>query len=537
MTTIDSATEAMAAPVDDDARDGGAVSQMLAADVDWLTTADHKKIGRLFLGAGVLAGIATTVISALLWLHRADVLSLDEGAIPQLGDAQRVGFVFGTLMPLSVGLCIAIVPLQLGARALAFPRLAAAGFWMWFGGLVLNVIALIGNGGGLGSDADMVDLFLASLGLMAIGIAAVGSCLVVSVLTTRAPGMTMRRVPFFAMSALITGLGIVLVMPVFVGTIAYLFVDHRNGREAFGGNTAIYEWGLWIFTQPTTYLFAIPALGLLAEGGTLLFKQRAPARGVMYAGLALVGVGAFGGVTQQSLFNVADLASFNEDLAADIVPSALFNLVPMLGVAIVMLMTLTLARPAKGVRPNVTPALAFGFAGVGMVLIGMLGNLLLVFDELSLQGSIFESGVVTSVVYGVLIAALGGFIHWSTKLWGVEVSTVKAMPVALLGVIATLLAVVPSYIEGFDDVRNIYSTLIAVGHVLMALTLLAFVGLLTTTVRNHDGSEVDDPYDGETLEWATTSPAPANNFVEPPTVMSAEPLADSKPGYGKKGDT
>ena len=250
MTTFDPPTATAEEFADE--RDG-AVAQLLAAIADWLTSTDHKKIGRMFLCAGLIGLLVTIVVNVIISLDRAGIANIDDGATPQLLDAQRVGLVFGTLLPLAVGLCIAVVPMQLGARAIAFPRLAASGFWMWAGGLIFSVIALANNGGGLGGDADMVDLFLGAHGLMAIGLTAVGASIAVTVLTTRAPGMTMRRVPFFSMSAMITGIGLVLVMPVLLGTLSYLFLDHRNGREAFGGNTGLYDWASWILTQPTSF--------------------------------------------------------------------------------------------------------------------------------------------------------------------------------------------------------------------------------------------------------------------------------------------
>lgn len=533
MTTIDPTTAAVTATVDESADAApGAFGQLSLASADWLTSSDHKKIGRLFIGGGLLGLLATAVVNVLISLERAGIANINDNAAPQLLDAQRVGLVFGTLLPLAVGLCIAIVPMQLGARAIAFPRLAATGFWMWAGGLLLAVIALANNGGGLGDDADMVDLFLGAHGLMALGLLAAGASIVVSVLTTRAPGMTMRRVPFFSMSALITGLGIVLVMPVLIGTLTYLFVDHRNGREAFGGNDGLYEWALWIFTQPTSFLFAIPALGVLAEGAALLFKQRTPARGIMYAGFALVGVASFAGVAQQAVFNVAEIDTFGEDAIADIVPSAFFNLLPLLGIVMVLLMSMFLAKPIKGHKPSLTSAMVFGFLGTGMVTVGILGNAMLSIADLELQGSTFEEGALIYVTYGLVLGVLGGIAHWAPKLWGCQLVTAKVLPLALLGVLATVLAALPNYISGFDEARDIYSTVIAIGHALMALTVLGFIGLLAQAIRSGDGA-VDDPYDGQTLEWSIPSPAPLNNFVEPPTVMSAEPLADSKPNYGQ----
>ena len=264
--------------------------------------------------------------------------------------------MFGTALPLVAGLAIAVVPLQLGARAIAFPRLVAAGMYMWLGGFVLSIVSLINNGGFGGGNSDMVDLFLAAHGLMALGFTAVGVSLVTSVLTTRAPGMTMRRVPFFAFSALVFGIGLVLVMPVLVGAVIYLFVDHRSGaREAFGGNRGIVTWAGWIFTQPTTFLFAIPVLGLFAELLPVTFRKRATLRGVVFGGLALVGVSALAAVTQQLRFDVpwegsqlsiADGDDFGTKLG-DVAPWAMFHLLPLLGAGILFLMMLFLAKPEQ----------------------------------------------------------------------------------------------------------------------------------------------------------------------------------------------
>ncbi|WP_394934313.1 cbb3-type cytochrome c oxidase subunit I [uncultured Ilumatobacter sp.] len=529
MTTIDPTT----ATADELANDrDGAAAPLLTAVADWLTSTDHKKIGRMFLCTGLIGLLGTIVVNVIVSLDRAGIANIDDAATPQLLDAQRVGLVFGTLLPLAVGLCVAVVPLQVGARAIAFPRLAGSGFWMWAGGLLFSIIALANNGGGLGGDPDMVDLFIGAHGLMAIGLAAVGASIAVTVLTTRAPGMTMRRVPFFSMSAMITGIGLVLVMPVLLGTLSYLFLDHRNGREAFGGNIGIYDWASWIFTQPVSFLFAIPALGVLAEGAALLFNQRTPARGVMYAGFALVGVAAFAGVAQQSVFSVSEVDTFGGDAVSEIVPSAFFNLLPLVGITVVLLMSLFLAKPIRGAKPNLTPAMVFGFFGVGMIMVGVLGNATYAIEDLGLQNSTFEEGVLVYVVYGLVLAALGGMAFWASKLWGVELPMIKMMPLAGLGVLAAVLASLPNYIAGFDQQRDVYDTVVAVGHALMALTVIGFIGLLAQEVANDDNDAVDDPYDGQTLEWATTSPAPTNNFVEPPTVMSAEPVADSKPNYG-----
>ncbi|HEX4980311.1 MAG TPA: cbb3-type cytochrome c oxidase subunit I, partial [Ilumatobacteraceae bacterium] len=371
MTTIESSPDAVGA-----ARGESAIGSFPVVVAAWLTSTDHKRIGRLFLGGSFVGLAATAVIGLLLGIERVDggEVLFNSNAIPQLFQVHRFGLVSFTLIPLGVGLSIAVVPLQLGARSLAFPRLALAGFYGWVGGLVLVVVALANNGGIGGGDPDMVDLFLAGHGLMAVGLIAAAASIATSVLTTRAPGMSMRRVPLFSWAALISAIGALLSLPVLVGALVFLFVDHRNARAVFGGNEGIGNWIGWAFTQPVTYVFALPAIGVAAELFPVTFGRRQVMRGVVYTGLALVGVGALSAVTQQNLHSLpwsgggldADGLGTKFD---DFVPFALFNLLPVLGVLIVIAIG---ALSAKGARPSITSPFLFGFLGVGMIVVGML---------------------------------------------------------------------------------------------------------------------------------------------------------------------
>ena len=539
MTTIESSPGAVATS-DGDADTTSALGAVAGA----FTSTDHKVTGRLYLAGGLLGLVATVAINVLIAVERLDGTDvvIDDEVLSQLVDAQYVGLVFATLLPLVMAACVYAVPLQLGARSIAFPRLASSGFWMWFGGLVLTTIALIGNGGTLGGDPDAVDLFIAGIGLMAIGITATAGAVATTLLTTRAPGMTMRRIPPFSWSALIFSLGVILVMPVLLGTLAYLFLDHRNARTGFGGNEGIFVWVGWIVTQPVTFLFAIPAIGMLAELAPVVFGRRTPVRGVLFGGLALIGMAALAGVTQQNIqnlpwsgsqLNVDDL----ETKVRDLVPFLLFNALPVLGMLLVLMVVLQTARPGEGTRFKFSPAILFAFFGFSMVLVGMLGNLLHAADDLDLQGTVFEEATLIYVVYGGVLAAMGATIHWAPKLWGATIDAGKVLPLALLGLTGTILAAFPMYIAGFlnqpaglsylDDDLVIWNVIALVGHAFMAVTVLGFLGLLALSSR-HDDSVADDPWDAQTLEWATTSPAPRDNFVDVPVVHSAEPLLDLK---------
>ena len=545
MTTIESSPDTvMAASSDRDADS----SSMLESVAGIFTSTDHKTTGRLYLAGGLLGLVTAVVINVLLSVERIDGVDTVLGfeILPQLVDAQRVSLVFATLLPLAMAGCVAVVPMQLGARSIAFPRLASSGFWMWFGGALLTAFALLNNGGTLGSEADAVGLFIAGIGLMAVGLTASAAAVATTIFTTRAPGMTMRRIPPFSWSALVFALGLILVMPVLLGTLAYVFLDHRNGRTGFGGNEGIFTWVGWIITQPVTFLFAIPAVGVLAETAPVVFGKRTPVRGILFAGLGLIGFAALGGVTQQNVQNLPWSGSqLNVDdvetKLRDLVPFLLFNAVPILGILLVLLVVLQTARPEKDTRFKFAPAIVFAFFGFGMILVAMLGNLLHAADDLALQGTVFEEATVVYVVYGAALAAMGAVIHWAPKLFGATFDSAKVTPLALLGLTGTILAAFPLYIAGFldqpaglaytDDDLVIWNLISLVGHSLMALTVVGFLGLLLLSLQG-DREVGDDPWDAQTVEWTTTSPAPRDNFVDVPVVHSSEPLLDLKTASG-----
>jgi heme/copper-type cytochrome/quinol oxidase subunit 1 len=537
MTTIDPRADAATTVPGDPA-----VGAVLTGVAAWLTTTDHKRIGRLFVGAGLLGTLATAAVAVILGIERidGDDALLDAGALPQVFQAYRIGLVFATLAPVALGLAVAVVPMQLGARALAFPRLALAGFYGWLAGLALIVVSLANNGGIGGGDDDMVDLFLAAHALMALGLLGAAVAVGTSVLTTRAPGMSMRRVPFFSWSALVMAIGLLLALPVFVGALIYLFVDHRNARAVFGGNEGIADWIGWVFTQPTTFVLAIPAVGLLCELVPVTFRVRPPLRGVVYAGLGLIGVAALAGVSQQQIHELAWAGSgLNLDDAGDkfddLLPFVLFNVVPVLGALVAFGAA---AASARGGRPRLLASTVFAFFGFSMVLVGMAGAVLHPIDDLGLQGTVFEEASLVYLAYGTVLAVLGGVVHWAPKLWGRRLPDAKVLPLALLGVAATVLAGFPYYIAGFadqpagsavhdyDGPAELWNVLVTVGHGLMALTVLAFVGLALRALTGRREPVGDDPWDGHTIEWATTSPAPYDNFVDVPVITSPEPMLD-----------
>jgi heme/copper-type cytochrome/quinol oxidase subunit 1 len=548
MTTIDTSPPTVSAEAD------SSQPTLLTHVGAWVTSSDHKRIGRLWIVGGLLGTLAAAVLGLLLSIERVysgvGTALMPSASIPQVFQSYRFLLVEAAVLPLLMGLALAVVPLQLGARAVAFPRLALGGFWTWVSGVAMLLVAVFNGGRIGGTDIDMVGLHLLGHALIAMGVMAAAASVATSVLTTRAPGMTMRRVPMLAWSALVASLGLILAVPVMVGGIIYLFIDVRYGIGTFGGSDGIGNWIGWAFGQPLTFLFALPALGVFAELVPVTFRTRQVLRGVVFTGLGLVGISALAGVTQQSIFSViwsTDDATVDvATLVSDLVPFAIFNLLPVLGVVIVLALAALTAKPTAkatggvSASPRITGAFLFSFFALGMVLVGMLGNALHAIEDLGLQGTAFEEGALIYVIYGGVLGGLGGVAHWAPKLWGRKLPEPKVIGLALLGVLGTILASLPLYVAGFLDQPagqvvfsisgpdTILNAAVAVGHALMALTVLAFVALAMSTFTGEGEAAGDDPWDAHTIEWSTSSPAPGNNFPEVAMITSAEPMLDLK---------
>jgi len=507
----------------------------------WLTTTDHKRIGRSFIGFSLVGLLGVTVVAALLGIERIDAQAsmLDVGSIPQLFSIYRVGLTFIVLLPLLLGIAIAVVPLQVGARSLTFPRLAAFGLWAWFFGSVLVVIAIASNGGPGGGDSRFVRLFLAAMLVVVLGLAAAAGSLATTILTTRAPGMNMRRVPLFTWSSLVGALGLLVVLPAVAGALLYTYVDYQYGRAGFGGNTGVFNWIGFGFSQPATFVYAVPVFGFAAEVIAVASGRRFPMRGVVFTGLGLLAISsALGAVIQQPADLSRDISHFSlGDWLSDVVPYAMFNLLPILGGFIVISVG---ALALRGGRPRVIAPLIFGLLGAFMVFVGIVANAVYHVGDAQLDGTVFEEGVWLYIVYGAVLSAMGAVAYWGPKLFGRLIADKIAVPLAALGFIATVMASFPYLIAGFakqpanatefdySGPQNLWNLVSTAGHVLMFLTVVLFVGAALRAFRK-GAVAGDDPWDGQTLEWATSSPAPFSNFTDLHAVASPEPLLDLKP--------
>ena len=541
MTTID--THASGSHVHN-ASSPSAIGVFLAGVAAWATTTDHKRIGRLFIGVSALVAIASAALGALLGVERITSNGyslLDKDSVGQLFSAYRVGLGFGVVLPLMLGIAIAVVPLQLGAKSLAFARMAMFGFWMWLMGLGIALVSIAANGGPGGGDEKMVDLFLVGVAIAAIGALCAAASLITTVLTSRAPGMNLLRVPALSWSALTGGVALVISLPVLLGTIIYLYVDHRYGRVAFGGNKGVADWMGWTLTQPQTYVFVAIGVGVLAEIAAVSSGKRQPLRPVLLTGIALVSVAALGGATQVQ-HGITWTGTTTSDKVQELIPFAIFNALPLLGVLVVIGVSLLGLAQSK---PRIVAPIAPALLGLGMVLTGMVGHLVSLFGPAGLAGTVFEEGEFIYVGYGAVLIGMGAVSYWGPKLWGRQLPSSAVLGLGGLGFLGTVLAALPLYIAGFANQpanvvdgfnysgpSELWNAASAAGHALMAVTVLLFV---LTAMRAFTAGEAagDDPWDAQTLEWSVSSPAPTDNFVSMPVVSSAEPLLDIKPAGGQ----
>lgn len=529
MTTIDASVGAST-------QEQSSRSSFVAAIGTWVTSSDHKKIGRLFIGSALLFALSPTILGALFGLERMSPSSasiIDVNAVTQLVALYHFDLIFGVLAPLFLGIAIAVVPMQLGSRTIAFPRLSQFSFWGWLFGNGLVAISLIANGGPGGGSADMVDLYFLGFGLTAVALIAGSVAVATTVMTSRAPGMTLDDVPPFSWAALTGSVATILSLPVALSTIIYTYIDHTNAALGMGGAdiTKVLTFAL---SAPQTFVFVVMAVGVIAELAPITGRVRQPLRPVVIAGIALVTTSVFGAVTQTA--HMLDWADGNG--LKTLILFLFFNGLPLLGVLVTIAVSMLALKEGK---PAINAQFALGALGAVMILVGVAGSFLQHVTAANLANTSFGEGVTLYLVYGGLLSAMGAIAHWAPKLWGRTLPAQKLLGVGGLGLLGTIASSFPLFIAGFanqpadalgaftyDGPIGLWNGLSGIGHLAMALSVLGFIGLLLDAVRN-GAQATDDPWDGHTLEWAISSPAPANNFVTLAQVNSPEPVLDMKP--------
>ncbi|MFM7718799.1 MAG: cytochrome c oxidase subunit I [Actinomycetota bacterium] len=521
----------------------------------WFTSVDHKKIG-------ILYGIASFVfflvggLEALLirvQLARPDQAVLDPATYNQIFTMHGVTMVFFVVMPLSAAFINYLLPLMIGARDVAFPRLNAFSFWVWLaGGIFIYSSFLLGgapNGGWFGyapnSTLDISPgMTFYSIGLLIAGVASTVSAvnLAVTILNMRAPGMTLFRMPVFVWMSLVVQLLLAFSLPIItVGLVEMLF-DRRFGTHFFdpaaGGDPVLWQHLFWLFGHPEVYILILPAMGIVSE--VLPVFARKPLFGYQFVVFSGIAIGFIGfGVWAHHMFAVGLGPVANTAFGV----STMIIAVPT-GVKIFN----WLGTIWKGDVRLTTPML-FSLGFVGMFVIGGLSGVThaVVPSDYQQTDTYYIVAHFHYVLFGGAIFGLfSGMYFWWPKVFGRSLSeplgkvqfwsmlvgfNLTFAPFHVLG-----LEGMPRRIQSYPATLNLgfWNLVSTVGSFIIAVSVLVFLWNAIATQRKPRGT-VDDPWDARTLEWATSSPPPEHNFDEIPTVHSLDELWHRKYAETREG--
>jgi cytochrome c oxidase subunit 1 len=488
-----------------------------------LGTGRHRSIGRLWVGTSLVFLVVSGGLGAALGAERLkpetyNIFSKDNFA--QSLSLHGVAGVFLFALPILIGLGTIVVPRQVGARGIAFPRAAAAAYWTYLLGGAMVIVSYLINGGPFGGRLEGVDLFLASLAMVVVALVLGSVCIATTVLAGRAQGLTLARAPLFSWSMLVATTIWIASLGLLFGVLVLLYVDHRYRSFVFGANTDIAFWLRWTITQPQVYAAAIPVLGFVGDVVPVFSRTRARMHGPQ-----LVAIGAFGSLS----FGAWTYLSFQHPTlpqSAIYIGVAFATLLPLLA------FTAAVADTLRVGTIRLSSPLLFAIAALLMLLAGATAGAIRVIHAFSLVGTTADSSVMHYVYGATAIAAVGAVHYWwpqvLTRPLREGLGRLTAV-VLLLGVMALAL---PDVISGFLDepagslytnVRDGVPLLNAIsfaGGLLVLLAVVIFVVNLAVSLARSIEGDAHDPWGGHTLEWAANPATVA--------VASASPLLDAR---------
>jgi cytochrome c oxidase subunit I len=515
--------------------------------LEWLTTTDHKKIGVLYMTTAFFFFLLGGVYALLIRTELAvpGIQFLDPEAYNQIFTLHGTTMIFLFVMPMMTGLANYIVPLQIGAADMAFPRINALSFWLVpLGGLLLFSGYALGGAANAGwtgyaplsaREGIGIDLWIGSLVLLGTSSILGAINFIATIFKMRAPGLTLMRMPMFVWNTLVTSVLLLFAVPVLTAGFMMLFIDRNYGGgffdPALGGNPVLWQHIFWFFGHPEVYILILPAFGIVTE--ILPVFSRKPLFGYKAFVFATASIGALGfSVWAHHMFTTGAVYlpffSFFTFLIA--VPTGIkfFN---------------WLATMWGGQLSFSTPMLfAVGF--IALFLIGGLDGAFLAVVPFDFH--VQDTYWVVSHLHYVLVAGsvfgiFAGLFYWFPKIAGRMLDERLGKLQWLLLFVGTNLAFFPQHLLGLDGMirriidyeanpgwteLNFTST---IGAFLIGVSVLPFMWNVFITMRGPRNAP-DDPWDANTLEWATTSPPPPYNFDALPPIRSERPLFDLKHG-------
>ncbi|MBO0585905.1 cytochrome c oxidase subunit I [Sporosarcina sp. E16_8] len=510
---------------------------------DWLTTVDHKKIGILYLLGGgfffIVGGIEAMIIRLQLLTPNNDLVSA--GIFNQIITMHGTTMIFLAAMPILIGFMNAIMPLQIGARDVAFPFLNSLGFWMFFfGGVFLNISWFFGQVPDAGwtsyaslamaSEGHGVDFYAIGLQIAGGGTLLGGINFLVTIINMRAPGMTYMRMPLFTWTTFVASAMILFAFPPLTVGLFLLTFERMFGANFFdptmGGNTIIWEHIFWIFGHPEVYILILPAFGIFSEIFTIFSRKRLFGYSAMVFATVLIGFLGFMvwahhmftvglGPTANAIFSVATMAIA--------IPTGvkIFN----------WLLTIW------GGSIKVTTPMLWALAFIPTFVMGGVTGVMLGTAPLDYQlhdtyfvVAHFHYVIVGGTVFGILA---GTHLYWP-KMFGTMLNETLGKVTFWFFFFGFHLTFLIQHWLGFWGMpRRVFTymdgqgwnsanVISSVGALLMAIGITVMVyNIIVTSIKNV--RVANDPWgDGRTLEWAIESPPLFYNFAQTPLVRGLD---------------
>jgi cytochrome c oxidase subunit 1 len=512
----------------------------------WITTVDHKRIGALY---GVTAFIFFLIggLEALLiriQLAQPESTFVSPSVYNQLFTMHGTTMIFLAIMPLSASFFNFMIPLMIGARDVAFPRLNAFSYWVYlFGAIFLNLSFLHGGAPDVGwfgyanltskqfSPGTGVDYWAVGLQILGIASLAAGFNFIVTIINMRAPGMKLMRMPVFVWMTLVTSFLIIFAFPVITVALVFLLFDRMTGTNFFmpasGADPVLWQHLFWLFGHPEVYILILPAMGIVSE--VLPTFSRKPLFGypvVVYSGIFIAFMGW--GVWSHHMFSVG----------LGPIADSFFALTTMLIAIPTGVKIFNWIATMWGGRLELKTPMLFAIGFIAMFIMGGLSGVMHASPPADLQqtDTYFVVAHIHYVLFGgSMMGIFAGMYYWFPKMTGrfldeglgklhfwltIIAMNVTFFPMHFVGLLGMPRRVY-TYPTGMGfDAMNMMATIGAFG---IAISLLVFVAnvLKSRTGGKPAGS---DPWGGPTLEWSIPSPPPAYNFASVPAVHSLDPL-------------
>jgi cytochrome c oxidase subunit I len=517
---------------------------------EWVGTVDHKKIGILYILMSLvflfIGGFEAVLMRWQLFYPRGQFLGPD--AFNQLFTMHGTTMVFFVGMPILIGIGNYLVPLMIGARDMAFPRLNALGFWATlFGGLLVYSSYATGGAPAIGwfayapltertfSRGPATDLWALGLIVSGVGTLTAAVNFIATILGMRAPGMTIRKVPFFCWTMIWTSMQILLAIPPLTAILVMILLDRQLGAHFFdvsnGGSALLWQHLFWFFGHPEVYILILPVFGMVSE--VIPVFSRKVLFGYEFMAVATMAIAFISlGVWAHHMFAVG--MSRTLDLFFGV--SSLLVSIPT-GIKF-----FNWLATMYGGRLRMASPMLFACGFLSLFLIGGLTGIMLatVPFDFQLTDTYFVVGHFHWVLIGgTLFGTFAGIYYWYPKATGRMLSERLARWQFWLLYAGFLLTFGPMHISGmlgmprriytYDVDRGwaIWNQLSTLGAFLQAPSFLIFGYNLVVSLWKGEPAG-DDPWDAWTLEWTTTSPPPSYNFESTPAVASRRPLWDLK---------